>query len=84
LPILFLVLSIPRIIIAEIAIKGIDLFPRGKCREGPKKCDEWIRFLPRGPQNGPAFLKDELHTITCFEAEPVANLNGNGDLPFAA
>jgi hypothetical protein len=78
------VLSLPGIIIAKIAIKGIDLFSRGKCRKGAKICGKWVLFRPRGPQNGPPVLEDELHAVALSETKPVANFDGYGDLPFAA
>jgi len=80
----FRVLDHPRIIVAKFAIESIDLFPRGKCREGPKICGKGVLFRPRGSKNGAAFLEDEFHAVPLLEAEPVANLNGHSDLPFAA
>jgi hypothetical protein len=81
---LFRVLYLPWIVIAKIAIKGIDLFTRRKSRKGPKIGGEWVLFRPRGPQNGAAILEDELYAVPLPETQTVANFNGYGDLPLAA
>jgi hypothetical protein len=80
----FRVLDHPWIIIAHLAHPGIDLFTRRKSRKGAEIGSKWILLRPRGPQNGAAVLKSELHAIAHPEAKPVAHLDGHGDLAFAA
>jgi hypothetical protein len=72
-----------RIIVAKVPNPRIDLLPRRKRWKRPKKCHKRILLCPRGPQNGTIILEDKLDSIALFEAEPVPDLNGNGNLPFA-
>jgi len=84
MPFIFLRVFFPGIVIAQIAIKGVDLFPRLECWKRSEELQKRILTGSRRTQNRPSVLEDELHTIPLIEAETMANLNRNGDLPLAA
>jgi hypothetical protein len=63
---------------------GEDLFPRLECRKHPQELEKWILLRLRRPQNHPPILEDELHPVSLSQAQPVPNLDRNGNLPFAA
>jgi len=63
MPFIFLRVFFPGIVIAQIAIKGVDLFPRLECWKRSEELQKRILTGSRRTQNRPSVLEDELHTI---------------------
>jgi len=84
MPFIFPRVFFPGIVIPQIAIEGVDLLPRLECWKRSEELQKRILTGSCWAQNRPSVLEDELHTIPLIEAETMANLNRNGDLPLAA